>query len=72
MKEAELKNKAEIILRKHLFRCFRDVVKQFPAIIHLPKEEAIDYLLRLRQDGKVIIKLNTEENWIKTQIDWSS
>ena len=72
MKEPELKNTAEIILRNHLLRCFRDVVKEFPAISHMPKEEAIDYLLRLRQDGKVIIKLNTVDDLIQTQIDWAS
>ena len=40
MKEAELKKKAEIILRNHLLRCFKDVVKEFPDIRDMPKEEA--------------------------------
>ena len=61
MKEPELKNTAEIVLRNHLLRCFKDVVKEFPTISHMPKEEAVDYLLRLLQDGKVISKLNTGE-----------
>ena len=72
MKEPELKNKAEIILRNHLFRCFKDVVKEFPDISDMPKEEAVDYLLKLRQEGKVIIKLNTVDDLIKTQIEWIS
>ena len=72
MKEAELKNKAEIILRKHLFRCFKDVVKEFPDISDMPKEEAVDYLLKLRQEGKVLIKLNTVDDLIKTHIEWIS
>ena len=72
MKEAELKNKAEIILRNHLSRCFKDVVKEFPDISDMPKEEAVDYLLRLRQEGKVLIKLNTVDDLIKTQIEWIS
>jgi hypothetical protein len=70
MKEPELKNKAEIVLRNHLLRCFKDVIKEFPAISHMPKEEAVDYLLRLRKDGKVVIKLNTVDDLIKTQIHW--
>jgi hypothetical protein len=49
MKEPELKNKAEVVLRNHLFRCFKDVVKEFPDISDMPKEEAVDYLLKLRQ-----------------------
>ena len=72
MKETELKKKAEIILRKHLFRCFKDVVKAFPDISDMPKEEAIDYLLKLRREGKVIIKLNTVDDLIKTKIEWIS
>ena len=72
MKEPELKNKAEVVLRKHLFRCFKDVVKEFPDISDMPKEEAVDYLLKLRQEGKVIIKLNTVDDLIKTQIEWIS
>jgi len=72
MKEPELKNKAEIVLRSHLFRCFQDVVKEFPDISDMPKEEAVDYLLKLRKEGKVIIKLNTVDDLIKTQIEWIS
>jgi hypothetical protein len=72
MKETELKNTAEILLRNHLLRCFKDVVEEFPAISHVPKEEAVDYLLRLRRDGKVIIKLNTVDDLIQTQIDWAT
>ena len=72
MKEPELKNKAEVVLRNHLFRCFKDVVKEVPDISDMPKEEAVDYLLKLRQEGKVIIKLNTVDDLIKTQIEWVS
>ena len=66
MKETEL---AEIILRNHLLRCFKDVVKEFPDISDMPKEEAVNYLLKLRQEGKIIIKLNTVDDLIKTHID---
>ena len=69
MKEAALKKKSEIILRNHLFCCFKDVVKEFPDISDIPKEEAVDYLLKLRQEGKVIIKLNTVDDLIKTHIE---
>ena len=72
MKNQELKKLVEIALRKHLLRCFKDVVKEFPPISHMPKEEAVDYLLRLRRDGKVIITLNAVDDLIKTQIHWAS
>jgi hypothetical protein len=42
MKEEEVKEKGEIILRNHLQRCFTNVVKEFSDIKHKPKEEAID------------------------------
>ena len=72
MKELELKKIAEIVLRNHLLRCFKDIVKEFPDIGDMPKEEAVDYLLELRQEGKVMIKLNTVGDLIKTQIEWTS
>jgi len=69
MQEAELKKKAGVIARNHLLRCFNDVVKEFPDIENMPKEEAVDYLLKLREEGKVKITLNTVDNLIRTQIE---
>ncbi len=72
MQEAELKKKAEVILRNHLLRCYNDVVKEFPDIKNMPKKEAVDYLLKLREEGKVKITLNTVDNLIRAQIEWIS
>ena len=72
MKEKELKVKAEVILRNHLLRCFDDVLKEFPDIIDMPREEAVDYLLTLRRERKIRISLNTVGNLMKTRIDWIS
>lgn len=72
MDEDELKMKAEVILSNHLLRCFDDVVNEFPDIIDMPKEEAVDYLLTLRRERKIRITLNTVDNLMKTQIDWIS
>ncbi len=72
MQEAELKKKAEAILRNYLLRCYNDVVKEFPDIKNMPKEEAVDYLLKLREEGKVKITLNTVDNLIRAQIEWIS
>ena len=72
MQEAELKKKGEAILRSYLLRCFNDVVKEFPDIKNMPKEEAVDYLLKLREEGKVKITLNTVDNLIRAQIEWIS
>ena len=72
MQEAELKKKAEAILRNYLLRCYNDFVKEFPDIKNMPKEEAVDYLLKLREEGKVKITLNTVDNLIRAQIEWIS
>ena len=72
MKEEEVKEKGEIILRNHLQRCFADVVKEFPDIKHKPKEAAINYLLKLREEGKIKITLSTVNNLMKTEIEWIS
>jgi len=72
MKEKELKGKAEVILRNHLLRCFDDVLKEFPDIIDMSKEDAVDYLLTLRRERKIRISLDTVDNFIKTKIDWIS
>jgi len=72
MKEKELKEKAEVILRNHLLRCFDGVLKEFPDLIDMPKEEAVDYLLTLRRERKIRITLNTVDNLMKIQIDWIS
>jgi len=68
----ELKGKAEVILRNHLVRCFNDVLKEFPVLIDMPREEAVDYLLTLRRERKIRISLDTVDNLMKTRIDWIS
>ena len=72
MKEEESKKKAEVILRNHLLRCFNDVAEEFPDIIDMPREEAVDYLLTLRRERKIRISLDTVDNLMKTRIDWIS
>ncbi len=72
MQEEELKRKADIILKSHLLRCFNNIVKEFPDIKNMPKEKAVDSLLKLRKEGKIKITLNTVNNLIETQIEWIS
>jgi len=67
-----IEKKAEAILRNHLLRCYSDVVKEFPDIKNMPKEEVVDYLLKLREEGKVKITLNTVDDLIRAQIEWIS
>lgn len=68
----DLKNKAELILRDHLLRCFNDVVEEFPDLIDMPREEAVEHLLSLRREREIRISLNTIDNLVKTQINWIS
>ena len=70
MSEEEIKQKGEIILRNHLLRCFGDVVKEFPGVNDLTKEEAVNYLLKLRREGRIKITLSTVNQLFKTKIDW--
>jgi hypothetical protein len=64
-KEPGLKNKAEVVLRNQFFSCLKDIAKKFQDISDMPKEEAGDYLLKLRQEVKILIKLNTVDDLIK-------
>jgi hypothetical protein len=68
----DLKRKAEVILKDHLLRCFDDVVMEFPDLIDMPREEAVEHVLTLRRERKIQISLNTIGNLVKTQIDWIS
>ncbi len=73
MINAAIKESAEIVLRKHLHRCFDDIVKSFPELVDTPKEEAVEQILTLRREGKIIVSLaSTANGLITTRINWVS
>ena len=48
---------AEEVLRNYLIRCHRIISKDYPEIANLNPTEAADYLLCLRNTGRIAIKL---------------
>lgn len=48
---------AEKILRDYLIRCHEIISKDYPKIANMDPTEAADYLLRLRNSGRINIKL---------------
>ncbi len=48
---------AEKVLRDYLIRCHHLISKDFPKIADMDPTEAADYLLRLRDSGRINIQL---------------
>ena len=55
-------------LRDYLIRCFETVSKEYPPIMNMRPEEGADYLLKLKDEGKVRIELETVGSLIKCRI----
>ena len=50
---------AEKIIRSYLLRCYSRISQQYSPIAHMKPEEGVDYLLQLRQAGKIDIEFET-------------
>ena len=48
---------ARKMLRSHLVRCHRSISKNYPEIVDMPPEQSADYLLHLKDTGKIEIEL---------------
>ena len=51
---------AEDLLRKHLIRCHRVISKDYPEIAGMAPANAADFLLNLRNTGRIRIELFNE------------
>ena len=62
MTEIERKKAAREILRKYLVRCHSSISANYDEIKNLPPEESADYLLHLKDTGRIEIELTNEAN----------
>lgn len=61
---------AEDVLRKYLVRCYRTVSRGYPEIAGMAPTNAADYLIHLRNTGRIRISLfNKAPNLIGCRIE---
>jgi DNA-binding LytR/AlgR family response regulator len=63
-----MREKATKVLRSYLIRCHKSISADFPEIEEMPPENAADYLIHLRDTGRIAITLDTVEERIVCQI----
>ena len=69
MDEKTINNKAKKILRNYLIRCHERISADYPEIENMPPENAADYLIHLRDTGRIAITLDTVESNIVCYIE---
>ena len=69
MNEETIEEKARTVLRSYLIRCHKTISADYPAIANMPPENAADYLIHLRDTGRITISLDTVGNKIVCQIE---
>ena len=69
MDEKTINNKAKKILRNYLIRCHETISADYPEIVDMPPENAADYLIHLRDTGRIAITLDTVESNIVCHIE---
>ena len=69
MTNNRMREKATKVLRSYLIRCHKIISADFPEIEEMPPENAADYLIHLRDTGRIAITLDTVENNIVCQIE---
>jgi len=69
MDEQIAREKATKILRSYLVRCHKSLSADYPEIKNMPPDNAADYLIHLRDTGRIAITLNTVDNAIICQIE---
>ena len=69
MDEGTIEEKARTVLRKYLIRCYKTISADYPEIANMPPENAADYLIHLRDTGRIAITMDTVEGNIVCQIE---
>ena len=59
MDEKTINKKARKILRNYLIRCHESISADYPETENMPPENAADYLIHLRDTGRIAITLDT-------------
>lgn len=67
--EKTIDKKARKILRSYLIRCHRSISTNYPEIEDMPPENAADYLIHLRDTGRIAITMDTVEGSIVCQVE---
>ena len=63
-----LEQVAKKLTRDYLLICYTDISNQYLPIADMEPEEGVDYLLKLKKDGKVTIEFRTVDEHIKCSI----
>lgn len=58
--------------KNQLIRSFDSVIKAYPSVKNMEKNKAVEYLLTLENEGKIIISFETINYQILCKIDWVS
>jgi len=69
MIEGTIDEIARTVLRNYLIRCYKTISADYPEIANMPPENAADYLIHLRNTGRIAITLDTVGNRIVCQIE---
>lgn len=69
MNEGTIEEKARTVLRSYLIRCYKTISADHPEIANMPPENAADYLIHLRNSGRITITLDTVGNRVVCQIE---
>ena len=64
-----MSEKATKLLRKYLVSCHKNISADFLEIEDMPPENAADYLIHLRDTGRISITLDTVDERIVCQIE---
>ena len=64
----DLKQAADKVLQSYLMRCYTTVSKQYPPIEGMNPEEGVEHLLKLRDEGKIRISLDSVGELIECTI----
>jgi hypothetical protein len=67
--EQAVDKKATRILRSYLIRCYKSISADYPEIENMSSENAADYLIHLRDTGRIAITMDTVEGTILCQVE---
>ena len=69
MDEKTINKKSRKILRSYLIRCHESISADYPEITEMPPENAADYLIHLRDTGRIDITMDTVEGNIVCHVE---
>ncbi len=65
-------NTVRTFKRNQLIRSFNSVVKEYPKALDMDRDQAVDHLLLLEEEGKIAISFETMNSIVMCKIDWIS